>query len=310
MRFTRPILLATLVAVISVLPPAADAAIVKPFSPTSVWNRPVPSIAPLNSESSSYVTELVRQVTESGSWINSSSYSAPVYTVPSDQPKVRVRLDKSSSLLQAAFTQVPIPASAKPASGSVAHMVVWQPSTDRMWELYGARVATDGWHMRWGGMMSDTSTNPGYFTPSTWGATATALPLLGGMMRIDELLAGSINHALALAIPAAKQGTYVWPAQRTDGWLDAPNAIPEGTQFRLDPTLDINALAIPSSTKMIARAAQRYGMIVRDQASTVTLYAEDPTPTGISLKYAVFAGKSGGQVMASFPWDRLQVVAR
>jgi hypothetical protein len=308
-RLARPIVLATFVAFIALLPAGADAATVRPFSRTSVWNTPVPSSAPRSPVSSTYVTELVRQVTEDGSWINSSSYSAPVYTVPRDQATVRVTIDKSASILQAAFTQVPIPASAKPASGSVAHMVVWQPSTDRMWELYGARLAADGWHMRWGGMMSDTSTNPGYFSPATWGATATALPLLGGMMRIDELLAGKIDHALALSIPEAKQGTYVWPAQRTDGKLDAPHAIPEGTHFRLDPSLDVNALPMPPSTKMIARAAQRYGMIVRDQASTVTLYAEDPTPTSISLKTAAFRGKSGGQVMASFPWDRLQVVA-
>ena len=37
----------------------------------------------------------------------------------------------------------------------------------------------------------------------------------------------------------ARAGVFSWPAQRTDGLLDSPDAIPEGARFRLDPNLDI-----------------------------------------------------------------------
>jgi hypothetical protein len=59
---------------------------------------------------------------------------------------------------------------------------------------------------------------------------------------------------------------------------------------------------------MIARAAQRYGMVVRDGSDLVTFYAEDPTPTGTNPWPAWFGGKSPADALAGFPWDRLRVL--
>src|SRR5207253_7504664 len=118
---------------------------------------------------------------------------------------------------------------------------IYQPATDTMWEFWAMYQAADGWHAAWGGRMDHVSENPGYFDGS-YGATATGLPLLGGLIRPDEMAAGQIDHALALAIPQAKRGTVVWPAQRGDGVATGPNAIPEGTRFRIDPSVDIDAL--------------------------------------------------------------------
>ena len=98
---------------------------------------------------------------------------------------------------------------------------------------------------------------------------------------IDELKAGVIPHALAINIPWAKPNTYSWPAQRTDGRSTDANAIPEGARFRLDPNLDIDALNLPPMTRMMAKAAQRYGMIVRDQTGhAISFFAEKPRRAG------------------------------
>ena len=60
---------------------------------------------------------------------------------------------------------------------------------------------------------------PGYFSSDAWpgaepwwGATATGLPLLGGLITIDELERGRIDHALAMAIPDARAGVWAQPA--------------------------------------------------------------------------------------------------
>ncbi len=68
---------------------------------------------------------------------------------------------------------------------------------------------------------------------------------------------------------------------------------------------------------MIAEAAQRYGIVLRDGSgsadgsSSVTLYGEDPTPTGTN-PYAGpngwFQGKSPATLMQQFPWSRLQAL--
>jgi len=61
--------------------------------------------------------------------------------------------------------------------------------------------------------------------------------------------------------------------------------------------------------RMLARAAQRYGMVVRDSAGAVAFYGEDPTPTGNDPWASVWGGRWPNQVLrGEFPWTSLQVV--
>jgi hypothetical protein len=283
------------------------------FTPDSVWNKPLPDDAPLTSNSSTLSGTLAWEAAAFGSWLNTSSYSTGVYTVPADQPKQHVTLDTSNVKLAGDFDQVPLPPDAHPAAGTDGHLVVWQPSTQTMWEFWRlAKDASGNWHAQWGGKMANVSSNPGYFA-GNYGATATSLPLVGGLITLQEQTAGVINHALALAIPYPKSGVFTFPAQRTDGNSDAENAIPEGTRFRLPASLNIDALNLPRETAMIAKAAQKYGIVVMDKAGAVTFKAEDPylytqqngfDPYGPYL----FGGKSASTLMGQFPWQKLQVV--
>lgn len=163
--------------------------------------------------------------------------------------------------------------------------------------------------------MRRVSGNPGYYTPAawpeaayTWGATATSLPVAAGTVLASELRAGRIAHALAVSLPAPRAGAFAWPAQRSDG-TGGPDEIPEGAHLRLDPQLDLASLHLPRLTLMLATAAQRYGMVVRDQTHhAVGLYFQDPTPLGRNAYGAVFGGLTPNQVLAEFPWDKLEVL--
>jgi hypothetical protein len=252
----------------------------------------------------------VRRETDdkTGPWINTTKWSVPVYTVGANARRVRVNLDTNKPALQRDFEAVPIPAAARPAVGTDGHMVVYQPSTDTLWEFYRARELLDGWHARWGGKMTNVSSDPGIF-PDGFGATGTSLPLLGGLITIDELQAGRIDHALALALPTTAAGTFTWPAQRSDGRTTGPSAVPEGTRFRIDPSLDLDTLDLSPVALTMARAAQRYGIVVRDGAGNVTFYAEDPTPTGTNPYGRLFRNRYPNEVLRAFPWERLEVVA-
>jgi hypothetical protein len=290
-----------------------------PFAANSIWNAALPSRAPIASDSSTLIAELQRQVARYGTWINTDSYSTPIYTVSASQPRVPVVLDPpstsaSATRLSSTFRAgVPIPVGARPAPGTDADLVVWQPSTNTLWELWNAQRVGSTWHARWGGRMGNVSRNPGYFTdPPDWGTAATSLALLGGTIRLSDLQAGHIDHALAISIPQARKGVVAWPAQRTDGNLSSPVAIPEGTRFRLDPTLNLNALHLPPVTRMIAVAAQRYGLFVRDQSGAVVFYGEQPTQSGpnpYSGPNGVFGGLDPKRLTAAFPWSHLEVVS-
>lgn len=294
------------------------------FGSKSFWNRPLPASAPVDPSSGALVTALVAELGREraqaiGPWIGTGSGSTPVYRAGAHQRRVRVHLDdrgiRGAAALQRALSAVPIPRNAKPAPGSDRHMTIVQASSDTLWELFGARRAADGWHARWGGAIRHLSASPGYYTASAWpgarrnwGATASSLPVIGGTMLLAELKRGRIDHALAINLPAPRAGVFAWPAQRTDGTGPA-SALPEGARLRLDPTLDVADLHLPKLTAMIARAAQHYGLVVRDQTHHGTsFFGEVPTANAVHAYKPYFRGRTPGQLLADFPWDRLQVL--
>lgn len=286
------------------------------FGPKAVWNQRADR-APLDEWSPRLVKLLNDQV--EGNFaanfpptINTAGYSAPVYTVPADQRRVPVelvgdRVQWGAALAAQLAEGVPIPPGARPAAGTDRHMVVWQPATDTMWELWVADDANGRWTAQWGGRMDDVSRNPGFFSDPSGiqpGATATSLPLAGGLITRADVARGEINHALAMAIPASAYAIWSYPAQRSDGGT-REFAIPAGVRFRLDPKLDVDALDAPEFTKLLARAAQRYGIYVRDTSPAVVLYAEDPVAIGAD-PWARAITPSGPEVLRAFPWNRLQ----
>ncbi|MGN6190019.1 MAG: hypothetical protein ACTHOE_14085 [Conexibacter sp.] len=325
----RALLLATLLALLALgaaglRSGSAAAAVVRPFAPNGVWNAPLPAVTPLDPRSAQLVgaigREIVReQLAGSSPWINTRWSTTTVYVVPATQPLMPVQLVNHApdAALQQAWSAVPVPPDATPSPGSDHEITVWQPSTDRLWEFWHfERAADGGFQAQWGGAMSRVHANPGYFSSNAWpgarpwwGATATSLPLLGGLIRAAELRQGHIDHALALALPGTRARLFRWPAQRTDGRSTDLTSIPEGARLRLDPTLDVAALHLPPVTEAIALAAQRYGILVRDTAPNIAFYAEAPTAADPYLGAdGLFGGSRADQLLARFPWSRLQVV--
>lgn len=282
----------------------------RPFAASSFWNSPLPTSAPLAQNSAAVVADLSRQIADHNVWINTTQYSVPVFTAARDQPDVRVKLDVPYSALQSQFDAVPIPRSAAPAKGNDAHMVVWQPSTNTTWEFFKARHDADGWHARWGGRMTDVNQSSGHFSGKL-GATATGLPLLGGLLHPDELRRRRIDHAVAVGVPDQRSGAFVAPAQRTDAAHGTGHAIVAGMRFRFPPDLDLSRYRLSPPIRAIAEAIQRYGMIVRDTAGTVVFYAQDPQSLGGNPYPSIFGTSYFDRQHAfrGFPWEKLQVVA-
>jgi hypothetical protein len=294
------------------------------FAASSFWNAPLATGAPLDLSSSSVVaalssTESAEFGAKVGAAINTTAWSVPIYTVPANQATVRVKLvNNTSAALQSAWGAVPLPSDAQPAAGSDEHLVVWQPSMSRMWEFWGLEKVGGAWQASWGGAMEKVSANKGVYGPeawlgaaNSWGASASSLPIAGGLITLEDLQMGQINHALAIAVPSVRAGVYASPAQRTDGSSAEPSSLPEGARLRLDPALNLAALHLPRLTLMIAEAAQRYGLVVRDRASNIAFYAQDPIPTGTEPyggTHGYFEGQSSLKLLASFPWGHLQLL--
>jgi hypothetical protein len=228
--------------------------------------------------------------------------------------------------------------------GTLTHVTTQQGDGGCVWTDTGTEVPTPvapptantattpgQWHAAWGGRMSTVSQDPGYYRnianplggwteQSNWGVTASGLPVVGGLITLADLASGQINHAIAIMVPQAAKGVFVFPAQRTDGVSTAANAIPEGSRFRLPATLNLAAISMPPVTREIAQAAQTYGLIVNDQTgATVGFRAEDPSPLirqGQPNPYNTYfkTSPTGSYedpnfLLASFPWADLELVA-
>jgi enoyl-[acyl-carrier-protein] reductase (NADH) len=299
------------------------------FSSTGLWNEAVPANAPVDPNSAAIVGSFDSEIAAADEVkkgqpnINTTAWSVPIYTVPATQATVKVTQlvsygEKLNVALQSAWDTVPLPPEAKPAAGTDRDLVVWQPSTDHLWEFWGLEKTQEGWKAKWGGAMESASTDPGVYGPEAWpgaqtgwGVSATSLSVAGGLITLEDLELGQINHALALAIPNTRAGEYASPAQRTDGYSNAPDSMPEGAHLRLSPNLNLASLHLPRLTLMMAEAAQRYGIYVRDSSVNVAFVAQDPTPTGTNPytgPHGYFEGKSPQQLLEAFPWHYLEIL--
>jgi hypothetical protein len=75
--------------------------------------------------------------------------------------------------------------------------------------------------------------------------------------------------------------------------------------------LDLARPQLPRITLLMAEAAQRYGIFVRDTAGNVAFYAQDPAQTGTNPYAGAngwFEGKAPQQLLAAFPWSRLELL--
>lgn len=310
----------------------------------SFFDTPVPPTQTVDANSSFYISKLLAWTNAKNTWINTGSYSVPVYVVPPWQPNVKVRVTRNNGdpgipALQSDWASVPIPLGAKPAAGTDSHMVVVQPDTDKMWEFWGGtgpeNDGTLNWHAAWGGAFLPGQPDGGYnestgYYQGRWydrfGATATGISVLGGLITASDLFSGQINHELAVGVPSAEAKCFAWPASRTDGniaaitYTDAnkktqcdlarPTAIPEGARFFLPASVDISGCS-PQIVCMIDRALQKYGMVVRDSTgSSLTFYAEDLSAEGkpAAAVYNYFIPDYPNNLLARVPWSKLQVM--
>jgi len=103
--------------------------------------------------------------------------------------------------------------------------------------------------------------------PYTWtSADAAGLPIFPGLVRIDEVLAGAINHAIRVTVPVTRQA-FVSPASHWASSEQNQNAPPMGMRMRLKASFDVSKF--PPNDQVILTALKQYGLIVADNGGTM-----------------------------------------
>jgi len=264
----------------------------RPFSADSPWNTPIPANPLLDPNSAALVADLA----SSSPWgphldVNVEDWSVPVYWADASTPTFQVLAHvggdgwTGTDGMEATGT-MPIPPGATPDPAGDAHMAVVDRARGLEWGCWDMRLEGGRWVA---GLcatadLSGAGVRPPATSARPWtaahGARACGYPLLAGLIRVDEIEAGRIDHALVIAYPHIRSGWFTPPAS-TGSARGSANGIPCGGRIQLDPALDLDALGLSRTGKIIARALQTYGAYVGDYSGAIDLFAENG-PTALA----------------------------
>jgi cell division septation protein DedD len=146
--------------------------------------------------------------------------------------------------------------------GSDRHAIMIDKSACTLYELYAAHYSSGGSTAGSGAIWSLTSNK---LRPAGWtSADAAGLPIFAGLVRLDEVKAGRVDHAIRVTASATDR-SYLWPARHQAGAAHNANLPPMGARFRLKQSFSMSGFR--SDTRVILTAMKRYGMIVADNGS-------------------------------------------
>lgn len=201
-------------------------------------------------------------------------YYHPLYRARSTDPLYSIQFLEDWGDKSLAGAKVRIPEGAQPTVSDDGHLAIFDGEWEYdFWQVksidHGRRVITSSW----GGRLPSGGTGTG-----GGGSTAASFGLAAGQIRVAELEAGRIDHALFLAIPKAPG--VVLPAVHAKGWpAPAPPLPPLGTHFYLDMTVAaIASLPEPPWKKTVLTALNKFGGFVGDQTGGTITGPESSQP--------------------------------
>jgi hypothetical protein len=229
------------------------------FPADNPWRQDVSRLA-LDPHSAAWVAGAGAATNLHPDFGSNPSYGIPYVVVPANQPKVPITFTAYGD--QSDPGPYPVPGNAPVESGSDRHVLVASGDC-HLYELYNAaRNSHGGWNADAGAVFNLRSDS---LRPDTWtSADAAGLPILPGLVRMDEIQAGHIDHALRFTISKTQRG-FIHPATHQAGSTADPNVAPMGARFRLKASFDTSRFG--GAALIILQTLKRYGMIVADNGS-------------------------------------------
>jgi len=254
--------------------PSRDAA-TWPFAVNSPWNTPLGSGAQYGASGDTCTRGISDPALTTD--VNAGQWSHPTYVARAVDPRWSIKVGGT------VVARITAPAGVTPAlptfaqdSGTDAHLHIVDPTHRFVDELWRARVnaATHTIVADSHSRNSLVGSGVGAGGERAYGGSA-----IGGLMRVSELRASRIPHALALALPDDHQRLgFVWPATAQDSNADTAytGTVPMGSLVAIPPTVDVTRLGLSPAGLAVAHALQDYGAYDVDSSGNLTLYAEPP----------------------------------
>jgi hypothetical protein len=143
------------------------------------------------------------------------------------------------------------------------HTVIVDRGTCRLYETW----ATGRRNGRWiAGSGATWSLKSYKLRPDGWtSADAAGLPILPLLLRLDEVRANTIDHAIRFTAETTDK-RYVWPARHEAGSVNDQRYPPMGARFRLKASYIIKP-SLRADTKRVLAAMKTYGLVLADNGS-------------------------------------------
>jgi hypothetical protein len=251
----------------------------QPFSNDSPWNTPLAVTTQLG-DSKDLCSKDLDDTTISTA-INGREWSHPVYISRETDPLVSIYSNTTDLKKDKPLAIIHIPKDARPAlpdfsknPDSDAHLNIIDPVKKEVHEMWRAKWVVGDKIIVWA-YTKNSLTGSGI---EKGGARAYGGSAIAGLIRSGELKDG-IHHALALAIPRAKQrlkNTPIWPATTIDDFAskDYRGNIPMGQLVALPTTTDLSKLNLSTQGKILAETLKNFGAYNVDSSGDITLYVE------------------------------------
>ncbi len=261
----------------------------RPFSDESPWNQPIAANAALDPDSSALIADFA---TQGPLFINIKDCSISLYFVDADKTPRRAVRDSRPDVYGLGFEfprSIPIPddavASPPVSEDSDNHLSIVDKAKGLEWGMWAARKDSAGnWYTGLGAvtdLKGSGVTEPWYAAKRELDSArgrASGFPLIAGLILLEEIKAGRIEHALVFAYNHCRGGFFIPPAstaQVTVPKMRNTFGIPMGGRIQLDPTWDVEKSGLSKNGKVIARALQKYGAYCSDYADANVIYAEN-----------------------------------
>ncbi len=236
------------------------------FPADDVWNTPVDKL-PVDPNSAAYISTIGASLglhADFGAGLyNGGPIGIPFITVPGTQTKYPASFLYADESDPGPYA-IPLNAPIEGGSQSTGDRHAISVDTDNciLYELYDAFPQTSSWKADSGAIFDLKSYA---LRPAGWtSADAAGLPIMPGLVRYDEILAGEIRHAIRFTVPQTSRA-YIWPARHYASSLTGTQYPPMGQRFRLKASFDISGFS--PTNQIILKALQKYGMILADNGS-------------------------------------------
>jgi hypothetical protein len=236
------------------------------FPPDNIWNRRIDSLPADQTLTATYLNNMGGPTRKLHADFGDP---AGIYGGPFGIPYTSVSAGQALANISFYYNEqsdpgpYPIPPNVPIEGGSDHHVLVVDRSTCKLYEMWDSTKVSDSAWTAGSGAVFDLRSNA--LRPDTWtSADAAGLPILPGLLRYDEIVSGSIQHAIRFTTHAT-QRAYVWPARHQAGSQDSTSYPPMGARFRLKASVDISGY--DPSIQVVFKAFKEYGLILADNGS-------------------------------------------